>query len=62
MGTYLVAFDLGFALGAGISGLAVVSLGFRQTFLGAAVVPLLAAAAVLLHRRYSVSREASAES
>ena len=62
MGTYLAAFDLGFALGAGISGLAVVSLGFRQTFLGAAVVPLLAAAAVLLHRRYSVSREASAES
>ncbi len=62
MGTYLAAFDLGFALGAGVSGLAVVSLGFRRTFLAAAVVPLVAAVVVLFHWRSSRVREASAES
>jgi MFS family permease len=62
VGTYLAAFDLGFALGAGASGFAVASLGFRRTFLAAAVVPLVAAGAVLLHEWRARPRAASAES
>jgi len=62
MGTYLAAFDLGFALGAGASGFAVTSLGFRRTFLLAAVVPLVAAGAVLVHQWRARLDAASAES
>ena len=61
LGTYLAAFDLGFALGAGVSGLAVASVGFRGTFLGAAVVPLAAAMLVLIRWRLTPPRDASVD-
>jgi len=50
MGTYLLAYDLGFGVGAVVAGFAVDRVGFTATFLGGAAVALSAGILVLMRR------------